>query len=815
MAENREITLDPASIMGLYVRKAQIEYKKLEFEEMCKFYTALETYITALDKSNHTSQLKDQPPASSEESTVLSAFDMEKYLDLQTQQLSNPGEVNIPEDLMAHVFNIQSRMPALAKTHYITCLHAQQTGNFEVAIQSLHRFFDYSMVMHDRVLYQYALLNLAMLHARFSHYEQALIALRETIEVARDHMDQECLSYALNWLYRLSGTTSGSNLEANEAQILANLDGKTDGRAFHYLQSLSELAVAKQMQGESMPRALEALLKASSIDQRHSLEGISGVVQLYQSRIWGAYGSSSLSSLYSQLQLQYHLSEADMNDAALGYSKAASDLALEGRFDEALRVIELAKTKFPLETMKATPWVQTLVQILHRRAMSNNQVRDAELWTHQLGTTLLNTSILSSSTESNVSNISKIDSTSKLSSYENQPDDAGRDIQLEIRLQRALVSVLAGKSLSGVQQLSEGLAVVQKSQWPGTRKFSVMYLLALAEIYMESDSAISAIQLLLTALSLSEHNLQRPLLLLVRLRLSEALLYLDSVKHASDLVNDIMTMALNQGDIFIRSVAYFQRAKCLRAQANKMVSPLAADSIDTDSSQNFVSSHQRLLERILEHLDRAFEGFESIESLKDMAQVLYFKVRVYRQLSQTDEIEKTLRLFKTISLKLSSARNKHEPNWYSYYYALDAFDGILGVNDDGGSVASDATAQSKKDGGGSLQKQSQLTKTGSPEGFKRAGSSHWGGLKRTPSQLWQSAITPQQVAALSPQAEQVEVGKPESDEDKEDPEEDDMEVDTNLGSGNGSSSNITMSGFQEDDSAGPSPSKKKKRRVAE
>lgn len=55
------------------------------------------------------------------------------------------------------------------------CLHAQQMGDFEIAIQSLYRFFDYCISVQDHVLYQYALLNLAMLHARFSNYDQALI----------------------------------------------------------------------------------------------------------------------------------------------------------------------------------------------------------------------------------------------------------------------------------------------------------------------------------------------------------------------------------------------------------------------------------------------------------------------------------------------------------------------------------------------------------------------------------------------------------------------------------------------------------------
>lgn len=48
--------------------------------------------------------------------------------------------------------------------------------------------------------------------------------------------------------------------------------------------------------------------------------------------------------------------------------------------------------------------------------------------------------------------------------------------------------------------------------------------------------------LLLTAATLSEDSFQRPLLLLVKLRLAEVLLYLDNVQHAKDLVDSIMGM---------------------------------------------------------------------------------------------------------------------------------------------------------------------------------------------------------------------------------------------------------------------------------
>ncbi|KAG0380364.1 anaphase promoting complex subunit 5 [Mortierella sp. AD032] len=699
------ILLEPSSVLGLYVRKARIEFRKLSFEEVCKYYTALEIYIAALDKQGRSPKHSpsDQRTCSqtSGGSALMSLFDVEKYLDLQTDNLSDPSQTSIPDELLAHVYEIQSRMPALAKTYYITCLHAQQTGDFEIAIQSLYRFFDYCISMHDQVLYQYALLNLAMLHARFSNFDQALIALEETIEMARSQLDQECLSYA-------SKTMPGSSSDGSKARMLADLAGDIDDQTSQYLTSLNELNNARQMQGESTPRALESLVKASSINMRHSLEGVGGVVQLFQSKIWGAY--------------------------------------------------EQAKTKFPLNTLKAAPWVQTLVQLLQRKAISSNNLRDAEIWTQQLGSTLVNTPRLGSSMErgppnkgpSNIangagrsSNGAGTDGSGAGMTRDSQLDDTSLELQLDILLQNALLSVLVGQRQAGVHQLSEGLNIVQQNQWSGTQKFTIMYLLALAEIYMESESAVSAVPLLLTAATLSENSFQRPLLLLVKLRLAEVLLYLDSVQQARDLVESIMSMALNQGDMFVQALAYFQSAKCLLAHAHQKRSSSS-------------SERRHMLQEVIALLKRALHGYRQLDSMKDVAQVLYFQTRVYRELGQIEDVEMSLEEFKTTNEKITAAQNERAPSWFSYYYTRDAFDGLLRANELKNPTAAPLPRPSNSSkllvggsNGGFSRTASGLLGASGGGGLKRSGSSQWSrGLKRTSSQLWQSTVSGERTPIL-------------------------------------------------------------------
>lgn len=176
------------------------------------------------------------------------------------------------------------------------CLQAQQTGNFEMAVQSLHQFFDYCMSMHDQALYQYALLNLAILHARFGHFDQARFVLFSFFSHVVVVNPQELESYHVlliigyprnggsgtrqhgprvfelcsevrasfmstpkyeplvtndntplfgnSWHDRLTGTGATSSAEMNEAR---NMAGQPEGQSFHYLQSLGELIKSRQL----------------------------------------------------------------------------------------------------------------------------------------------------------------------------------------------------------------------------------------------------------------------------------------------------------------------------------------------------------------------------------------------------------------------------------------------------------------------------------------------------------------------------------------------------------------------------------------
>ena len=83
----------------------------------------------------------------------------------------------------------------------ISFLDAWRAGDYPNSFDNLHRYFDYTMQNRDRLFYQYALMNLAVLQADFGCLDEAVAAMLETVSTARENKDLACLNFALNWLY--------------------------------------------------------------------------------------------------------------------------------------------------------------------------------------------------------------------------------------------------------------------------------------------------------------------------------------------------------------------------------------------------------------------------------------------------------------------------------------------------------------------------------------------------------------------------------------------------------------------------------------
>ncbi|KAL8807371.1 MAG: hypothetical protein Q9182_000710 [Xanthomendoza sp. 2 TL-2023] len=111
-------------------------------------------------------------------------------------------------------------------------LDAWKSGDYPSSFDSLHRYFDYTMQSRDHSLYQYALLNLAILQADFGCFSEAITAMQETIATARENNDMPCLNYSLSWLYQFGRTHPEEMAEIQKKGVLGS-----EKEAFSFLKA--------------------------------------------------------------------------------------------------------------------------------------------------------------------------------------------------------------------------------------------------------------------------------------------------------------------------------------------------------------------------------------------------------------------------------------------------------------------------------------------------------------------------------------------------------------------------------------------------
>ncbi|XP_029426766.1 anaphase-promoting complex subunit 5 isoform X2 [Rhinatrema bivittatum] len=227
------------SVVGLFLRHMILAYSKLSFSQVYKLYTALQHYVqtekTAPSASAAGNEEADMDltntedtdgrmgkeeldlPLSEEEMTCagpLSQKQAEYFLSQQASLLkSDENKALPPASLQKELNNLLKFNPDFAEAHYLSYLNSLRVQDVFSSTHSLLHYFDRLILTgaesksngedgYGRSL-RYAALNLAALHCRFGHYQQAELALQEAIRIAQESNDHVCLQHCLSWLYIL------------------------------------------------------------------------------------------------------------------------------------------------------------------------------------------------------------------------------------------------------------------------------------------------------------------------------------------------------------------------------------------------------------------------------------------------------------------------------------------------------------------------------------------------------------------------------------------------------------------------------------
>lgn len=252
---NDRMLLSRSSPLGAFVRRAQLELTRLQFHDQVRLWRGFIKYRlptfqawarrhpsageSAVD--TNLAELGLDPDSAigrvvygniehdSDDEAGVSTKDVEQLLSFQVDELQRVGG-RVPDevrDQLEYVITAGVTIPSMS--HYIRFLDAWKAGDYPSAFDNLHRYFDYTVHSRDRSFYQYALLNLAILHADFGSNAEAVSAIQEAISIARESHDMNCLNFCMSWLYHFDKAFPE---EMRDVQKTGMLGSEKEGLAF-------------------------------------------------------------------------------------------------------------------------------------------------------------------------------------------------------------------------------------------------------------------------------------------------------------------------------------------------------------------------------------------------------------------------------------------------------------------------------------------------------------------------------------------------------------------------------------------------------
>ncbi|ORY55668.1 anaphase-promoting complex subunit 5-domain-containing protein [Pseudomassariella vexata] len=374
-----------------YFRKKTPSFQRLSFDNVLLEgeHASWGDGVEVVASVAYGDMLRDDPSST----LPVSTDDIEKLLEFQIEQMQRYGN-RIPLEIrhqFQDLLNDSFMVPSLS--HYLSYLDAWRAGDYSTSFDYLHRYFDYTMQNRDRLFYQYALMNLAVLQADFGCYKEAVAAMLETVSTARENRDMTCLNFALNWLFHfgrahpeITRELESNSMLGTGKESLAFLRSKAKETGMWTLWSSALVSEAKMAlsNGESIATALEHMVRSSQILVERNMKSMMGTQMSLNIALWDRLGIAYLSSTVCDVFLRCHARNSIFDDELKVTSRQVSMLALKGKYDEALGKLE-GMDPNSLRTWKPSQYWHKFRGIVKlRRDLHHNHLDGAEHLLSQL-----------------------------------------------------------------------------------------------------------------------------------------------------------------------------------------------------------------------------------------------------------------------------------------------------------------------------------------------------------------------------------------------------------------------------------------------
>ncbi|KAL2198775.1 anaphase-promoting complex subunit 5-domain-containing protein [Corynascus similis CBS 632.67] len=268
-----------------------------------------------------------------------------------------------------------------------------RAGEFPAAFDHLHQYFDYTMQNRDRLFYQYALLNLAIVQSDFGCHKEAVATMLEAISTAKENQDTTCLNFALNWFFHfgkahpsLVKELEGNSMLGSDKELLAFLRAKAKETGMWILWSSALLSDSKlgMANGESISVALESMTRSSQIIVEKNIKSMFGAQLSLTLALWDRLGMAVMSNMTCEVFLRCHARNSVFEDELRFACRIAGMLSGKGMYEEAHAKLERVDAN-SLRSAKADQYWRLYRGLLKlRRDLHHNDLESAETLLSQL-----------------------------------------------------------------------------------------------------------------------------------------------------------------------------------------------------------------------------------------------------------------------------------------------------------------------------------------------------------------------------------------------------------------------------------------------
>ncbi|KAJ3604141.1 hypothetical protein NHX12_028882 [Muraenolepis orangiensis] len=630
---------------SLFIRHMLLAYNKLSFSQVYKLYKSLQHYyhINYAVPTEGQMDLTTLPAdgwdmdLTSTEDTVGDKMEKEEFASpLNASELENDNAVSRgplsqkqaeyflakqayllknddnkalrPAALQEELNNMLRFNPDFAEAHYLNYLNSMRVQDIYISTHSLLHYFDRLILSgsegksngdegYGRSL-RYAALNLASLHCRFGHYQQADLALQEAIRIAQESNDHVCLQHCLSWLYTLE------QMKGSDSSVLTEDSVKMAAHfCLPYLASLGIQSLVQQgaIQGKSAHELMDALKDTDLLHWKHSLSELIEISLAQTISIWRMYGKSTMAQQQAQLLLNmsslepvnFGVQQNNTEAFAVALCHLAELHAEQGLYAATTEIIQHLKEQFPPHTHHAKLWMLCDLKIQFERHMNDGKYHQAQPLVPAIRAL-------------------------------NKMEGLYRKAQV----------------LKWLSRTTEAYSILQKLQVHCEKikctEMIIRVMLSTAELHWESSDFSTGLPLLLQALSLARlHHLQA-LASKTLLHLAFTQLMLGVPEQALSVLHEALEPILAHGSIMDKGRALMLAARCQMA--------LVATR-PNGREQAAVAIHT---------LEEAAAYFSTLHCKERLRDVRYLQARLHHSLGQTAQRNRCSELFHLLDPELQT-----------------------------------------------------------------------------------------------------------------------------------------------------------------